>query len=180
MAKMRLSQVAESRRVAMLGACVATCVAAAATETSTAAPLPLFSSPFAVYLSLSTWHFSSIFMQRHTLQLSSGTLPSLSLSLPHPSHSASLWPSPSLSSQLQFKRTFFLATHFPRHMHKQFFQLPFVPLLLLLLVQRALFATLGACHITTTPAATEVATATYATAAATATAASAMQRCMTH
>lgn len=141
MAKMRLSQVAESRRVATLGACVATCVAAAATEQRprqlprclSPAPSLVFFPPCAVCLSLfppgtlarylcNGTHFSSV------LAHSPLTLP-LSLSLYfclflYLSVAFSLFLP--LSSQLQFKRTFFLATHFPRHMHKQFFQLPFV------------------------------------------------------
>lgn len=83
-------------------------------------PLPLSSFPFAVCLTLfppgtlarylcNGTHFSSV-LARSPLSLPLCGLLSLSLS----------------PSQLQFKRTFFLATHFPRHMHKQFFQLPFV------------------------------------------------------
>lgn len=136
---MRLSQVAESRRVAMLGACVATCVAAAATEQRprqlprSLFPLPLSSFPLLLSASLfppgtlarylcNGTHFSSVLARSPlTLPCSLSLYFCLSLYL---SVAFSLFLP--LSSQLQFKRTFFLATHFPRHMHKQFFQLPFV------------------------------------------------------
>lgn len=173
MAKMRLSQVAESRRVATLGACVATCVATAATEQRPRqlprCPCPCLLSPVAVCLSLfppgtlarylcNGTHFSSV-LARSPLTLPLSLLLLLSLPL---CGLLSLFPS-LLSCNL--------SAHFS-------WQHIFLAICISSFSSYPLFATLGACHITTMPAAaaaTEVATATYATAAA-----FAMQRCMTH